>query len=419
MDYDPSGGTHAEIVDGPRSGAAIAHEDVADSPAARLLGEILRMAAERRASDIHVEPEAHGWRVRLRVDGVLHAIPRPAPTLLDAVATRIKVLSRIDIAERRIPQDGRLRIRTRADAVDEFRVSTLPTLYGEKIVLRRLDTLPDDLSLRALGFDADQARVVVRTLDAPHGLVLVTGPTGSGKTISLYAFMHTLDRDAANICTVEDPAELELSGISQVPIREKAGLTFAVALRALLRQDPDVIMIGEIRDRDTADVAVKAAQTGHLVLSTLHTNDAPSTLARLVDIGIEPHHLAAAIRLVTAQRLVRRLCDTCKTPYRADRDIMRAAGYADAIIECSTSLYRASGCDACHRIGYRGRIGIHQVMPVGAALRQRIAHGAGAPDIAAHAAAEGLGSLRDAALVKVLTGETSLDAALRATEFDL
>jgi type IV pilus assembly protein PilB len=394
-------------------------DDIADSPAARLLRDILQDAGARRASDIHIEPDEHGWRVRIRVDGVLHVLPRPAAMLRDAVVTRIKVLSRIDIAERRVPQDGRLRIRTSATVIDEFRVSTLPTLYGEKLVLRRLDTLPGNLSLQALGFEPEHETIVSRTLSAPHGLLLVTGPTGSGKTVSLYGFMHALNNIASNICTVEDPAELQLAGVNQVPICEKAGLSFAVALRALLRQDPDVIMVGEIRDRDTADVAVKAAHTGHLVLSTLHTNDAPSTLARLLNIGIEPHNLAAAIRLITAQRLVRRLCPACKVPYRPHRDVLRAAGYSDAVIERGTPLHRAGGCDECHRIGYKGRVGVHQVMPISASLRDRIIERASVRTLTVQASAEGITSLRDAALVKVLRGETSLEAALSATEFDL
>ena len=393
--------------------------DIADSPAARLLRDILHDANVRRASDIHIEPDAQGWRVRLRIDGVLHVLPRPAPALRDAVVTRIKVLSRIDIAERRIPLDGRLHIRTSPSTIEAFRVSTLPTLHGEKLVLRRLDTLPDDLSLRALGFEPEQERLVKQTLGAPHGLLLVTGPTGSGKTLTLYAFMHALNQVSSNICTVEDPAELQLDGINQVQIREKAGLTFAVALRALMRQDPDAVMVGEIRDRDTADVAVKAAQTGHLVLSTLHTNDAPSTLTRLADIGIESHHLAAAIRLVTAQRLVRRLCPVCRIAYRPNRDLLRSAGFTEAIIERTQTLYRASGCEACHRIGYRGRVGIHQVMRVTPALRQRIVERASVQALADQAGTEGLRSLREAALAKVERGETSLEAALSATEFDL
>ncbi|HTJ93385.1 MAG TPA: GspE/PulE family protein [Pararobbsia sp.] len=419
MTFDAQDPNHAAWPARNRVQPVTAHDDIADSPAARLLRDILHDAAARRASDIHIEPDEHGWRVRVRIDGVLHVLPRPAATLRDAVVTRIKVLSRIDIAERRVPQDGRLRIRTHPSSVEEFRVSTLPTLFGEKLVLRRLDTLPDDLSLHALGFEPEHERIVSKTLSAPHGLLLVTGPTGSGKTLSLYGFMHALNNVGSNICTVEDPAELQLAGVNQVPICEKAGLTFAIALRALLRQDPDVIMVGEIRDRDTADVAVKAAQTGHLVLSTLHTNDAPSTLARLLNIGIEPHNLAAAIRLITAQRLVRRLCPACKIPYRAHRDVLRSAGYADAVIERGVSLHRAGGCDQCHRIGYTGRIGVHQVMPVSAVLRDRIIERASVRTLAAQASAEGLVSLRDAALVKALRGETSLEAALSATEFDL
>ena len=403
----------------PRAQSLTLHDDIADSPAARLLRDILHDAGARRASDIHLEPDEQGWRVRVRIDGVLHVLPRPAAALRDAIVTRIKVLARIDIAERRIPQDGRLRIRTSPTAIEEFRVSTLPTLHGEKLVLRRLDTLPDDLSLHALGFEPEHGAIVSKTLSAPHGLLLVTGPTGSGKTVSLYGFMNALNSVASNICAVEDPAEIHLAGVNQTPICEKAGLTFSVALRALLRQDPDVIMIGEIRDRDTADVAVKAAQTGHLVLSTLHTNDAPSTLARLLNIGIEPHHLAAAIRLITAQRLVRRLCQACKIPYRPHRDVLRAAGYPDAVIERGVPLHRAGGCDECHRIGYRGRIGVHQVMPISAALREHIIARASVRVLAEHAYGEGLASLRDAALAKALRGETSLEAALAATEFDV
>jgi type IV pilus assembly protein PilB len=393
-------------------------DDAADSPAARLLRDVLLDAAERHASDIHIEPDAGGWRIRLRIDGVLHQTARPASSLCDPFVTRIKVLSRIDIAERRIPQDGRLRLRIGPSHIEEYRVSTLPTLFGEKVVLRRLDSLPEDLSLQALGLEPDQQATISQAIRAPHGLLLVTGPTGSGKTLSLYCFMQYLNSFSSNLCSVEDPAEIQLAGVNQVNIREKAGLTFATALRALLRQDPDVVMIGEIRDRETADVAVKAAQTGHLVLSTLHTNDAPATLARLLDIGIEPHNLAAAIRLITAQRLVRRLCPACREPYLANADTLRAAGFDDADIAQIEPLYRPIGCERCHQIGYRGRVGIHQVMPMTSALRSQIVeHGAGRA-FAEDVARSRLPTLRDAALLKVRRGETSLEAAVAATEFD-
>jgi type IV pilus assembly protein PilB len=372
----------------------------------RLLAETLLDAAQRGASDLHIEPAEHGWRIRLRIDGVLHVSACPPAHLRDAFVTRIKVLARLDIAERRIPQDGRLRILIAPGNCAEYRVSTLPTLFGEKLVLRRLATLPGELSLAALGLDAAQQASLEAALRAPHGLILVTGPTGSGKTLSLYSFLQHLNRESLNLCAVEDPAELQLAGVTQVSVREKAGLSFATALRAFLRQDPDVIMVGEIRDPETADVAIKAAHTGHLVLSTLHTNDAPSTVARLADIGVAPYNLAAAMRLVTAQRLVRRLCPMCRAP-AAPQSMAAAAG-----------AFRAVGCAACHGIGYRGRLGIHQVMPVSSALRLLIANRASTAELAAQAAREGVRTLRDAALAGVRDGATSLEEALVATDPD-
>jgi type IV pilus assembly protein PilB len=316
-----------------RRNAARDAADHADSPAVRLLQNTLLDACARGASDIHVEPGEQAWRIRLRIDGVLHEVARPAAHLLDAFVTRVKVLARLDIAERRIPQDGRLRLPLGGQQVEEYRVSSLPTLFGEKLVLRRLDALPAELSLALLGLDAAQQRTLTHALASPHGMILVTGPTGSGKTVSLYCFLQLLNRVSLNLCSVEDPAEIQLAGVSQVSVREKAGLTFAAALRAFLRQDPDVIMVGEIRDAETADVAVKAAQTGHLVLSTLHTNDAPATIARLLDIGVAPFNLAAAVRLITAQRLVRKLCPACRQPAPVDRTELRAAGFNEADLE--------------------------------------------------------------------------------------
>lgn len=384
-----------------------------DAPAVRLLTETLSEAARRNASDLHVEPLEHGWRIRLRIDGVLHEMARPPAHLRDAFITRVKVLARMDIAERRIPLDGRLRLAPPgpARAAEDYRVNSLPTLFGEKLVLRRLETLPEHLTLAALGLDETQRQTVADAIRAPHGLVLVTGPTGSGKTLSLYCFLQMLNEDSRNLCSVEDPAEIQLAGINQVNVREKAGLTFAVALRALLRQDPDVIMIGEIRDEETASVAVKAAQTGHLVLSTLHTNDAPSAAARLIDIGVEPYNLAGALRLVTAQRLVRRLCPQCRVPAEEPAAALRAAG-----LEGNQQTWAARGCEACHGIGYRGRIGIHEVMPVTAAMRERLVAKPGAHAIAQQARADGASTLREAALARVRDGTTSLAEALSATD---
>jgi type IV pilus assembly protein PilB len=391
------------------------HDDP-DSPAVHLLHTILREAHARGASDIHVEPGEQSWRIRLRVDGALHLLATPPAHLQDAFVTRVKVLARLDIAERRIPQDGRLRLALGPQQIEEYRVSSLPTLFGEKLVLRRLDALPVDLSLALLGFDAAQQDVLTQALAAPHGMLLVTGPTGSGKTVSLYCFLQLLNRVSLNLCSVEDPAEIQLAGVNQVSVREKAGLTFAAALRAFLRQDPDVIMVGEIRDAETADVAIKAAQTGHLVLATLHTNDAPATLTRLLDIGVAPFNLASAIRLITAQRLVRKLCHECREPVETSHAILRAAGFGEADLDASWLPYHARGCDACHGIGYRGRIGIHQVMPVSETMREIIVARGSAAAIARQAHMQGVASLRNAALAQVKAGTTSLAEALAATE---
>ncbi|MGF6725822.1 type IV pilus assembly protein PilB [Paraburkholderia sp. GAS41] len=386
-----------------------------NTPAVRLLSDTLREATRRNASDLHIEPAEHGWRMRLRIDGVLHAIAQPPAHLRDAFITRVKVLARMDIAERRVPQDGRLRIATTPGKFEDYRVNSLPTLFGEKLVLRRLDALPTSLSLDSLGLAPTQRQTLEAAIMAPHGLVLVTGPTGSGKTLSLYCFLQMLNGESRNLCSVEDPAEIQLAGINQVSVREKAGLTFAVALRAFLRQDPDVIMVGEIRDEETADVAVKAAQTGHLVLSTLHTNDAPAAIARLIDIGVEPYNLAAALRMVTAQRLVRRLCVVCRIPAPQSAAALRAAGFADDQLD-GWHPYAASGCETCHGIGYRGRVGIHQVMPVSEAMRELIVANAGTYALARLAQAERVRTLRDAALALVRDGTTSLPEALSATE---
>lgn len=389
--------------------------DSDDAPAVRLLADTLGEASRLGASDVHVEPGDGVWRIRMRVDGVLHESAHPPGHLRDAFVTRVKVLARLDIAERRVPQDGRLRVAIGPDTVEDYRVSSLPTLFGEKLVLRRLEALPAGLSLEAIGLDAHERPTVEAAIRAPHGLVLVTGPTGSGKTLSLYCFLQLLNAPSRNLCAVEDPAEIQLAGVNQVNVREKTGLTFAVALRAFLRQDPDVIMVGEIRDAETADVAIKAAQTGHLVLSTLHTNDAPGAIARLIDIGVAPYNLAAALRLVTAQRLVRRLCMSCRVPAGEQRAALAAAGFAEAELD-GWIPFEASGCPACHGIGYRGRIGVHEVMPISVQLRELIVARASGEALATQARAERVTTLRRAALARVRDGTTTLAEALGSTE---
>jgi len=379
-----------------------------DTPAVKLLRDTLLDAAARGASDIHIEPGEHGWRIRLRIDGLLHETGRPPGHLHDAFVTRIKVLARLDIAERRTPQDGRLRLPLAAGQIEEYRVNSLPTLYGEKLVLRRLAAQTSLLTLDALGLSAPQQATLSMALAAPHGMVLVTGPTGSGKTVSLYCFLQMLNSVSLNLCSVEDPAEIQLAGVNQVSVRDKAGLTFASALRAFL--------VGEIRDPETADVAVKAAQTGHRVLSTLHTNDAPATLARLLDIGVAPFNLASAVRLITAQRLIRKLCPACRVAGTLSRTEMRAAGFPTEQLFGGWPAFTAGGCAACHGIGYRGRVGIHQVMPISAPMREIIVARGSAQALAQQARDEGVLSLRDAALASVRAGVTSLAEAMAATE---
>ncbi|HTH74335.1 MAG TPA: ATPase, T2SS/T4P/T4SS family [Trinickia sp.] len=386
-----------------------------EGPAARLFAHTLEQAVRRGASDIHVEPGESSWRIRLRVDGVLHEMPEPPGHLRDSFVTRVKVLARLDIAERRIPQDGRLRLAVAPGRIEDYRVSTLPTVHGEKLALRRLEALPTDLSLVALGFDAWQRPRIEKAIRAPHGLILVTGPTGSGKTLSLYAFLQLLNDRSRNVCTVEDPVEIELGGVNQVSVREKTGLTFAAALRALLRQDPDVIMVGEIRDAETADVALKAAQTGHLVLATLHTNDAPGAIGRLLDLGVAPYTLAEALKLVTAQRLARRLCGHCRAPAPVPRAALVAAGLTREP-SAAWAPYGPRGCAACHGTGYRGRIGLHQIMSASHALCDLVSAGANTQAIARQAKADGTGSLRQAALARVVEGVTSLVEAVAVTD---
>jgi type IV pilus assembly protein PilB len=379
----------------------------------RFLQKMLADAVNARASDLHFEPYETHYRVRFRIDGELREVVQPPLAIKDKLASRIKVISRLDIAEKRVPQDGRLQLTFGSRTID-FRVSTLPTLFGEKIVIRILDGSSAKLGIDALGYEAEEKSRLLHAVQRPYGMVLVTGPTGSGKTLSLYTCLNLLNRPGVNISTVEDPAEIRLPGINQVDVNEKAGLTFSSALRAFLRQDPDVIMVGEIRDLETADIAVKAAQTGHLVLSTLHTNDAPSTLTRLLQMGVAPFNVAASVLLITAQRLARRLCEDCKAPGDYPREALLRAGFGADELDGCWQPYRAVGCAACNN-GYKGRVGLYQVMPVSEALQRLILAQGTALDIAQQARREGVRDLRQAGLVKVRAGVTSLEEVIAVT----
>lgn len=385
-----------------------------DAPVVRYLQKILLDAIHLGASDLHFEPFEKFYRIRFRIDGQLRDIAEPPLALKDKLASRIKIVSDLDIAEKRLPQDGRMKLALSATRSIDFRVSTLPTLFGEKIVLRILDTGQAQLDINALGYDAVQQQLLLQAIGRPDGMILMTGPTGSGKTMSLYACLNVLNQPGTNISTVEDPAEILLPGVNQVNVNERAGLTFPMALRAFLRQDPDVVMVGEIRDAETADIAVKAAQTGHLVLSTLHTNDAPSTLTRLMNMGVPPFNIASSVIMITAQRLVRRLCH-CKQPADIPVQVLREAGFTDAELGGDWTPYRAGTCARCNGSGYRGRVGIFQVMPVTACIEQLILTHAPTPEIAAASSREGVLTLRQSALKKVRQGLTSLEEVIAST----
>ena len=388
--------------------------EVEDAPIVRFLQKMLLDAFGMRASDIHFEPYEHQYRVRFRIDGELREIASPPIAIKEKLASRIKVLSRLDISEKRIPQDGRMKLKIGPDRVIDFRVSTLPTLFGEKIVIRILDPSSARLGIDALGYDADEKARLLTAIGRPYGMVLVTGPTGSGKTVSLYTCLNLLNKPGVNIATAEDPSEINLPGVNQVNVNERAGLTFATALRAFLRQDPDIIMVGEIRDLETADISIKAAQTGHLVLSTLHTNDAPTTLTRMRNMGIAPFNIASSVILITAQRLSRRLCVVCREPADVPDEALREAGFTDAQLDGTWKPYRPVGCHACNS-GYKGRVGIYQVMPISEAIQNIILRDGSAPDIARQAEAEGVRSLRQSGLLKVMQGLTSLEEVLAVT----
>lgn len=379
-----------------------------DQPIVKFVHKMIFDAVQVGASDIHFEPYEKVYRVRYRIDGVLSEVTTPPVALKEKIAARIKVVSKLDISEKRVPQDGRLRLALSQNQIIDFRVSTLPTSYGEKIVLRILDRSAASLGIEALGFEPEQKRIIMDTISRPYGMALVTGPTGSGKTVTLYTCLNLLNDASKNISTAEDPIEIPIGGINQVAINEKTGLTFGVALRAFLRQDPDVIMVGEIRDLDTAEMAIKAAQTGHLVLSTLHTNNAPAALTRLVSMGVPTYNVGDAILTIIAQRLVRKLCPNCKRHGKFDKETLIMAGFSEELVNSGWQPYVAVGCYLCHNTGYKGRIGVFEVMAISDELKRLILTGATSVELADQARKEGVLNLRQSGLEKVRQGVTSL-----------
>ena len=398
---DTSGGDEIDAESGAR-------DDVEDAPIVRFVNKVMLDAIRRGASDIHFEPYEKTYRVRLRIDGVLKELAQPPVQLATKISSRIKVMARLDIAERRVPQDGRIKMRLYKTRSIDFRISSCPTIFGEKIVMRILDPSSAQLGIDALGYEPFQKEIYLANLKKPQGMILVTGPTGSGKTVSLYTGLNILNVEDTNISTAEDPAEIILPGVNQVNVNPKVGLTFAAALRAFLRQDPDVVMVGEIRDLETAEIALKAAQTGHLVLSTLHTNDAPQTLTRLVDMGVKPYAIATSVSLIIAQRLARRLCPHCKQALNIPADALLREGFTQSDINAGMTIYGPTGCNQCTD-GYKGRVGIYQVMPVTETIGRIIMEGGNAITIADQARREGVWDLRTAGLNKVRMGLTSLD----------
>jgi type IV pilus assembly protein PilB len=386
----------------------VTRDDVEDAPIVRFVNKVMLDAIRRGASDIHFEPYEKIYRVRLRMDGVLKELAQPPVQLAQKLSARLKVMARLDIAERRVPQDGRIKMKLSKNRAIDFRVSTCPTLFGEKIVMRILDPAQATLGIDSLGYEGFQKDLYMKNLAKPQGMILVTGPTGSGKTVSLYTGLHILNREDTNISTAEDPAEINLPGVNQVNVNNKVGLTFAAAMRAFLRQDPDVIMVGEIRDLETAEIAIKAAQTGHLVLSTLHTNDAPQTLTRLVDMGVKPYAIATSVSLIIAQRLARRLCNSCKQPMDIPKEALLKEGFQEADVAHGLKIFAPKGCQSCTD-GYKGRVGIYQVMPITETIARIILAAGSAVDIEEQAAKEGVWDLRRAGLEKVKVGLTSLE----------
>jgi type IV pilus assembly protein PilB len=396
------------------AGADVTNSDIDDAPIVRFVNKVMVDAIKKGASDIHFEPYEKHFRIRLRQDGVLTEIARPPVALAMKISARLKVMARLDIAERRIPQDGRIKLKLSKNRAIDFRVNTCPTLFGEKVVCRLLDPSSAQLGIDALGYEEEQKQHYLNTLAKPYGMILVTGPTGSGKTVSLYTGLNILNTVDRNISTAEDPAEINMPGVNQVNVNPKVGLTFAAALRAFLRQDPDIIMVGEIRDLETAEIAIKAAQTGHLVLSTLHTNDAPKTLTRLIDMGVKPYAIASSVSLIIAQRLARRLCSNCKEPVDIPAEALLKEGFTRADVEAGLTIYHAKGCNQCTN-GYKGRVGIYQVMPCSETIGRIMMEGGNSMQIAAQAKAEGVADLRQSGLKKVKDGLTSLEEINRVT----
>ena len=378
-----------------------------DAPVVKFVNKILLDAIKRGSSDIHFEPYEKNYRVRCRTDGVLHEVSRPPASLGNRISARLKVMSHLDISERRLPQDGRIKLKISRTRAIDFRVNTLPTLWGEKVVLRILDPSSAQMGIDALGYDPDQKAMYLEALNQPQGMILVTGPTGSGKTVSLYTGLNILNTTERNISTAEDPVEINIEGINQVHINTKVGLNFAEALRSFLRQDPDVVMVGEIRDLETAEIAIKAAQTGHLVLSTLHTNSAPETLTRMQNMGVPVYNIATSVSLIIAQRLARRLCTSCKAIEEVPAEILREAGFSEEQIS-KAAIFKPVGCTRCHH-GYKGRVGIYEVLKVSPRIQEVIMHNGNSLDIAAVAKAEGMSDLRQSGIKKVLSGMTSLE----------
>ncbi|MDO3720339.1 type IV-A pilus assembly ATPase PilB [Marinobacter sp. chi1] len=389
--------------------------EVDDAPIVKYVNKMLLDAIRGGASDIHFEPYEKTYRVRYRTDGILKEVSRPSIKLAPKISARVKIMAQLDISERRVPQDGRIKMKLSKTKAIDFRVNTLPTLWGEKIVLRILDPSSAKLGIDALGYEEDQKQLYLDALKQPQGMILVTGPTGSGKTVSLYTGLNILNTPETNISTAEDPAEINLEGINQVNVNTKVGLGFAEALRAFLRQDPDVIMVGEIRDLETANIAIKAAQTGHLVLSTLHTNSAPETLTRMMNMGVPAFNIATSVSLIIAQRLGRRLCSACKQPIDVPKDVLLKEGFTEEQIETGFTLYRPKGCDKCSG-GYKGRVGVYEVVRITDELANMIMEEASSIQIAKQAQAEGFRNLRQSALIKVIEGVTSLEEANRVTK---
>ncbi|GAA5216688.1 type IV-A pilus assembly ATPase PilB [Corallincola platygyrae] len=405
-----------EVAETERKDDGVVGDEKDDAPIVVYINKLLMDAIRKGASDLHFEPYEKSYRVRFRIDGILHEISSPPVTLSSRLSARLKVMSKLDIAERRLPQDGRIKLRLSRNKAIDFRVSTLPTIWGEKVVLRILDSSSAMLGIDVLGYEPDQKEMYMKALGQPQGMILVTGPTGSGKTVSLYTGLNILNTPERNIATAEDPVEINLTGINQVHVNPKAGLTFASALRSFLRQDPDVVMVGEIRDLETAEIAIKAAQTGHLVLSTLHTNSAPETLTRLLNMGVPSFNVASSVSLIIAQRLGRRLCGECKAPEEINEHALKELGFTDDQIAQNFTVYKAVGCDKCTG-GYKGRVGVYEVMKMSDAIAKIIMEGGNSLDIARQAELEGVANLRKSALKKVMAGLLSLNEVERITSF--